>query len=190
MLEAAIVLLPLIGAAIAGLFGRAIGDRGAQVVTCTLLGVSALISMLVFKRVAIDGETGVIELYTWIDSGAFELSWAVKLDTLSAVMMLMVTVVSWLIHIYSIGYMAHDKSIPRFFSYLSLFTFFMLALVTADNFVQLFFGWEGVGLASYLLIGFWYQRPSANAAASVVVISVTPKLPGDIYYLLIMLSTL
>ncbi len=165
MLEAAIVLLPLIGAAIAGLFGRAIGDRGAQVVTCTLLGVSALISMLVFKRVAIDGEAGVIELYTWIDSGAFELSWAVKLDTLSAVMMLMVTVVSWLIHIYSIGYMAHDKSIPRFFSYLSLFTFFMLALVTADNFVQLFFGWEGVGLASYLLIGFWYQRPSANAAA-------------------------
>jgi NADH-quinone oxidoreductase subunit L len=165
MLETAIVILPLIGAAIAGLFGRAIGDRGAQVVTCTLLGVSALFSILVFKQVAIDGQTRVTELFTWIDSGAFEFAWAVKLDTLSAVMLLVVTVVSWLIHIYSIGYMSHDKSVPRFFSYLSLFTFFMLALVSADNFVQLFFGWEGVGLASYLLIGFWYHKPSANAAA-------------------------
>ncbi len=165
MLETAVVLLPLIGAAIAGLAGRVIGDRGAQVVTCTLLGVSAALSAVVFERVAIGGETGVTELYTWIDSAAFEVSWAVKLDTLSAVMMLVVSGVSFLIHVYSIGYMAHDKSIPRFFSYLSLFTFFMLALVTADNFVQLFFGWEGVGLASYLLIGFWYERPSANAAA-------------------------
>ncbi len=165
MLETAIVILPLIGAVIAGLFGRAIGDRGAQVVTCTLLGISALFAMVVFKQVAIDGQTRVTELFTWIDSGAFEFSWAVKLDTLSAVMLLMVTVVSWLIHVYSIGYMSHDKSVPRFFSYLSLFTFFMLALVTADNFVQLFFGWEGVGLASYLLIGFWYHKPSANAAA-------------------------
>ena len=165
MLETAIVILPLIGAAIAGLFGRAIGDRGAQVVTCVLLGVSALFAMVVFKQVAIDGQTRVTELFTWIDSGAFEFSWAIKLDTLSAVMLLMVTVVSWLIHVYSIGYMSHDKSVPRFFSYLSLFTFFMLALVTADNFVQLFFGWEGVGLASYLLIGFWYHKPSANAAA-------------------------
>ena len=165
MLETAVVMLPLIGAAIAGLFGRAIGDRGAQVVTCALLGVSALFAMVVFKQVAIDGQTRVTELFTWIDSGAFEFSWAIKLDTLSAVMLLVVTVVSWLIHIYSIGYMSHDKSVPRFFSYLSLFTFFMLVLVTADNFVQLFFGWEGVGLASYLLIGFWYHKPSANAAA-------------------------
>jgi len=165
MLETAIVILPLIGAAIAGLFGRAIGDRGAQVVTCTLLGISALLAIVVFKQVAIDGQTRVTELFTWIDSGAFEFSWAVKLDTLSAVMLLMVTVVSWLIHVYSIGYMSHDKSVPRFFAYLSLFTFFMLALVSADNFVQLFFGWEGVGLASYLLIGFWYHKPSANAAA-------------------------
>ena len=165
MLETAIVLLPLTGAVIAGLFGRALGDRGAQIVTCTLLGIGALISIVVFKRVAIDGQTGVTELFTWIDSGAFEFSWAIKLDTLSAVMMMVVSVVSWLIHIYSIGYMAHDKSIPRFFAYLSLFTFFMLALVTADNFVQLFFGWEGVGLASYLLIGFWYHKPAANAAA-------------------------
>ncbi len=165
MLETAIVLLPLIGSVIAGLFGRVIGDRGAQIVTCTLLGLSAVLSIVIFKDVAIDGNERVTELFTWIDSGSFELSWAVKLDTLSVVMLLMVSVVSWLIHIYSIGYMAHDKSIPRFFAYLSLFTFFMLALVTADNFVQLFFGWEGVGLASYLLIGFWYERPSACAAA-------------------------
>ena len=133
MLETAIVLLPLIGAAIAGLFGRAIGDRGAQVVTCALLGVSAIFSIVVFKQVAIDGQVRVTELFTWIDSGAFEISWAIKLDTLSAVMLLVVTVVSWLIHVYSIGYMAHDKSVPRFFSYLSLFTFFMLALVTAGQ---------------------------------------------------------
>ncbi|RMD64542.1 MAG: NADH-quinone oxidoreductase subunit L [Alphaproteobacteria bacterium] len=164
-METLIVLLPLIGAAIAGLFGRFIGDRGAQLVTCGLLGLSAILSIFVFKDVAIDGNTRVTELFTWVDSGTFEVSWAVKLDTLSAVMLLVVTVISSLIHVYSIGYMAHDKSIPRFFSYLSLFTFFMLALVTADNLVQMYFGWEGVGLASYLLIGFWYTRPSACAAA-------------------------
>src|SRR3546814_2322235 len=107
----------------------------------------------------------VTELFTWIDSGSFEVSWALKVDTLTAVMLLVVTGVSSMVHVYSVGYMAHDPYKPRFFAYLSLFTFFMLMLVTADNFVQMFFGWEGVGLASYLLIGFWYERPSANAAA-------------------------
>jgi NADH-quinone oxidoreductase subunit L len=165
VIESAVVLLPLIGAAIAGLFGRIIGDRGAQVVACCLMGLSALLSIYVFKDVAIDGNERVTELFTWIDSGSFEASWAVKLDTLSAVMLMVVSVVATLIHVYSIGYMSHDKSIPRFFSYLSFFTFFMLALVSADNLVQLFFGWEGVGLCSYLLIGFWYERPSACAAA-------------------------
>jgi len=165
VIETLIVLLPLLGAAIAGLFGRVIGDRGAQLVSCGLLGLSAVLSIVVFKDVAIDGNERVTELFTWIDSGTFELSWALKLDSVSAVMLLVVTVISFLIHVYSIGYMSHDKSIPRFFSFLSLFTFFMLALVTADNFVQMFFGWEGVGLASYLLIGFWYERPSACAAA-------------------------
>ncbi len=165
MIETLIVLLPLLGAAIAGLSGRFIGDRGAQWVTCGLLGVSALLSIFVFKDVAIDGNARTTELFTWIDSGEFELSWAIKLDTLSAVMLLVVCNISTLIHVYSIGYMSHDKSVPRFFSYLSLFTFFMLALVTADNFVQMYFGWEGVGLASYLLIGFWYHKPSACAAA-------------------------
>ncbi|MHA1600619.1 MAG: NADH-quinone oxidoreductase subunit L [Alphaproteobacteria bacterium] len=164
-MEVAIVLLPLAGAVIAGIFGRVIGDRGAQIISCSFLGLSAIFSIVIFQDVALAGNARVTEIFTWIDSGEMELSWAVKLDTLSVVMLLVVTVISTLIHIYSIGYMSHDKSIPRFFSYLSLFTFFMLALVTADNFVQMFFGWEGVGLASYLLIGFWYDRPAANAAA-------------------------
>ncbi len=107
----------------------------------------------------------MVPVFTWIDAGQLKIAWALKLDTLSAVMVAMVTVVSFVIHVYSVGYMEHDPSIPRFMSYLSLFTFFMLMLVTASNFVQMFFGWEGVGLASYLLIGFWYDRPSANAAA-------------------------
>jgi NADH-quinone oxidoreductase subunit L len=164
-MEVAVVLLPLAGAIIAGFFGRLIGDRASQLVTCSLMVLSGVLSIPVFADVALGGNVRVIELFTWVDSGTFEVSWAVKADTLSAVMMLVVANVSALIHIYSIGYMAHDKSIPRFFAYLSLFTFFMLSLVTADNFLQMFFGWEGVGLCSYLLIGFWYERPSACAAA-------------------------
>ncbi|MGH6947416.1 MAG: NADH-quinone oxidoreductase subunit L [Kiloniellales bacterium] len=164
-MDSAIVLLPLAGAIIAGLFGRAVGDKGAAYITSGLLLLSALLSAIVFWDVAINGNTRTTELFTWVDSGAFEASWAIKVDQLTAVMFLVVTVVSAMVHVYSIGYMAHDKSIPRFFSYLSFFTFFMLALVSADNLVQMFFGWEGVGLCSYLLIGFWYERPSANAAA-------------------------
>ncbi|RMF10454.1 MAG: NADH-quinone oxidoreductase subunit L [Alphaproteobacteria bacterium] len=161
----AIVFLPLIGAIIAGFFGRWIGDRGAQLVTCSLLVVSALLSIIAFFDVALGHGGARIELFTWFDSGDFAASWALRIDTLTAVMLVVVTGVSSLVHIYSVGYMSHDTSIPRFMSYLSLFTFAMLMLVTADNFVQLFFGWEGVGLASYLLIGFWYKKPSANAAA-------------------------
>ena len=164
-MDVVIVFLPLVGAIIAGFFGKVIGDRGAQLVTCGLMVVSAILSIIVFADVALGGNARTTEIFTWIDSGAFELSWAVKLDALSAVMLFVVTVCSSVIHIYSIGYMSHDKSIPRFMAYLSIFTFFMLMLVTSDNFVQMFFGWEGVGLASYLLIGFWYERPSACAAA-------------------------
>ena len=164
-LNVAIVFLPLLGAIIAGLFGRWIGDRASQIIPCALLGLSGLLSIVVFFDVALGGNERTTELFTWIDSGSFELSWAIKVDTLTSVMFLVVANISALIHVYSIGYMSHDKSIPRFFSYLSLFTFFMLMLVCADNFVQMFFGWEGVGLCSYLLIGFWYQRPSACAAA-------------------------
>ena len=162
---AAIVFLPLIGSIIAGFFGRWIGDRGAQLVTCGALIISALLSVIVFYQVGLQGNPVRVELLTWIDSGSFEVSWSLRIDQLTAVMLIVVTVISALIHVYSIGYMAHDPSIPRFFSYLSLFTFAMLMLVTADNFIQLFFGWEAVGLCSYLLIGFWYDRPSANAAA-------------------------
>ncbi|MFN6942416.1 MAG: NADH-quinone oxidoreductase subunit L, partial [Parvibaculum sp.] len=161
----AIVFLPLIGFLIAGIFGRWIGVRGAQLVTSGLLVVSAVLSVIALISVGLHGETERVQVLTWIDSGSFEADWRLRIDTLTAVMLVVVTSVSALVHIYSIGYMSHDPHQPRFFAYLSLFTFAMLMLVTADNFVQLFFGWEGVGLASYLLIGFWYQRPSANAAA-------------------------
>jgi len=161
----AAIFLPLLGAFIAGFFGRWIGDRGAQLVTCLALVIAAVLGGVLFVNVALHGHGRTIDLFTWIDTGDLQIEWALRYDTLSAVMVAMVTLVSAMVHIYSVGYMAHDKSIPRFMAYLSLFTFFMLMLVTADNFVQLFFGWEGVGLASYLLIGFWYDRPSANAAA-------------------------
>jgi len=164
-MHVAAVFLPLIAAFIAGFFGRWIGDRGAQLVTCLALVAAAVLGAIVFWTVAFGGHPRTIELLTWINAGDLQVHWALRYDTLSAVMVAMVTLVSAMVHIYSVGYMAHDKSVPRFMSYLSLFTFFMLMLVTSDNFVQLFFGWEGVGLASYLLIGFWYDRPTANAAA-------------------------
>src|SRR5512138_3243922 len=164
-MDTLIVLLPLVGAIIAGFFGRFIGDKGAMLVSCGLLLVSAVLSCIVFYDVAFAHNARTTELFTWIDSGSFEVSWALKVDTLTAVMLVVVTGVSSMVHVYSVGYMSHDHHKARFFAYLSLFTFFMLMLVTADNFVQMFFGWEGVGLASYLLIGFWYERPSANAAA-------------------------
>jgi NADH-quinone oxidoreductase subunit L len=164
-LSVAAVFLPLLGAVIAGFFGRWIGDRGAQLVTCLLMLASAVAGVVLFVEVALNGAEFVTPLFSFIDAGKLQVDWALKFDTLSAVMVAMVTVVSAMIHIYSVGYMHGDPSIPRFMSYLSFFTFFMLALVTSDNFVQLFFGWEGVGLLSYLLVGFWYDRPSANAAA-------------------------
>jgi NADH-quinone oxidoreductase subunit L len=161
----AIVFLPLLGFLIAGLFGRWIRVRGAQLVTTGLLVVSAALAIVAFPSVTFGGMTDHVQVSTWINSGSFESDWRLRIDALTAVMLVVVTSVSALVHIYSIGYMSHDPHQPRFFAYLSLFTFAMLMLVTADNFVQLFFGWEGVGLASYLLIGFWYQKPSANAAA-------------------------
>src|SRR3954464_7888904 len=161
----AIVFLPLLGSAIAGLFGRFIGARGSELVTTVLLFVSAALSCYAFYDVAWLGHGQIVQIMSWITSGDFEADWALRVDTLTAVMLVVVTGVSSLVHLYSVGYMHEDPSRPRFFSYLSLFTFAMLMLVTANNFLQMFFGWEGVGLASYLLIGFWYERPSANAAA-------------------------
>jgi NADH-quinone oxidoreductase subunit L len=162
----AIVFLPLLGALIAGLFGRLIGPRMAEIVTTALLGTAAVLSWIAFIRIGLNGgEPETIQVASWISSGLFQAGWTLRVDALTVVMLVVVNTVSSLVHLYSIGYMAEDPHRPRFFAYLSLFTFAMLMLVTADNFLQLFFGWEGVGLASYLLIGFWYQKPSANAAA-------------------------
>jgi len=174
----AIVFLPLIGALVAGLLGRTIGHRTSELITTGLLIVSAVLSWVVFFPVAFgEGLAGAVideashgavlkvEVMRWIQVGDMDLRWILRVDTLTAIMLVVVTTVSSLVHVYSIGYMAEDPHRSRFFAYLSLFTFAMLMLVTADNFLQMFFGWEGVGLASYLLIGFWYTRPSANAAA-------------------------
>ncbi|WP_337270820.1 NADH-quinone oxidoreductase subunit L [Oryzifoliimicrobium ureilyticus] len=163
----AIVFLPLIGAIIAGLFGRAIGAKASEYVTTGLMFVAAILSWVVFFTVALGHPDGVIkvEVLRWIQSGGIDVSWSLRIDTLTSVMLIVVNTVSTLVHLYSIGYMHHDPHRPRFFAYLSLFTFAMLMLVTSNNLAQMFFGWEGVGLASYLLIGFWYTKPSATAAA-------------------------
>ncbi|MGA7674365.1 MAG: NADH-quinone oxidoreductase subunit L [Rhizomicrobium sp.] len=161
----AIVFLPIVASAVAGLGGRFIGARLCELLTTAALFVSAALSIYAFYDVAILGHSQIITLAQWISSGDFEADWTIRVDTLTVVMLVVVTGISSLVHLYSIGYMHDDESRPRFFSYLSLFTFAMLILVTANNFLQVFFGWEGVGLASYLLIGFWYKKPSANAAA-------------------------
>ncbi len=165
MIYALAVFAPLVGAMISGLLGRAIGDRAAMGASVLGMLIAAVCGPYAFFALVPNGEPDTIDLATWIEVGKFHVDWALRYDTLSAVMVAMVSFVSMLIHVYSIGYMAHDRSRPRFFAYLSLFTFAMLMLVTADNLAQLFFGWEGVGLCSYLLIGFWYDRPAACAAA-------------------------
>jgi NADH-quinone oxidoreductase subunit L len=169
-MESFVVLLPLFGALLAMPVGRAIGPRAAELLTTGLLLAAAVIAwFLLFDVTSLMGNDGggvrTIELFTWISSGGFKAVWAVRLDALSAVMLVVVNSVSFLVHWYSMGYMKDYGEQPRFFAYLSLFTFAMLTLVTADNFLQLFFGWEGVGLASYLLIGFWFKKKSANDAA-------------------------
>lgn len=162
----AIVFLPLIGFLIVGLFGNAIGARASEYLTSGLMVIVAALSWVAFFTVGFSGtETFTVPLLRWLQSGGLDAAWALRIDTLTVVMLVVVNTVSALVHIYSIGYMHHDPHRPRFFAYLSLFTFAMLMLVTSDNLVQMFFGWEGVGLASYLLIGFWYKKPSASAAA-------------------------
>ncbi|MFN3353804.1 MAG: NADH-quinone oxidoreductase subunit L [Brevundimonas sp.] len=160
------VFAPLLGAAVAGLTGRRIGNIASQAVTTGLLFFSCAVAWTVFSQWTWGGlEPFTVTLAPFINVGDFQSNWAIRIDGLSAVMLIVVTTVSALVHLYSWGYMAEDDSRPRFFAYLSLFTFAMLALVTAADFMQLFFGWEGVGLASYLLIGFWYKKPTASAAA-------------------------
>ncbi len=163
-MEYAVLFLPLIGAII-GYFIKYLSDFFSQLTTTFFVCVTAILSIIIFYNGIFHGVYGNYIIYEWIASGKFVVNWSVNIDPLSAIMLVVVSVVSALVHIYSIGYMEHDPHKPRFMSYLSLFTFSMLALVVSDNFLQLFFGWEGVGLCSYLLIGFWYKRDSANKAA-------------------------
>ncbi len=169
-METIILFAPLAGALVCGFGWRLIGEAAAIWTATAILVLACLLSWIVF--LTFDGTTQQIELFRWIQSGTLDTSWAIRLDRLTAIMLIVVTTVSALVHIYSVGYMDHDENWregevykPRFFAYLSFFTFAMLMLVTADNLVQMFFGWEGVGVASYLLIGFYYRKPSANAAA-------------------------
>ena len=143
----------------------AAGSRTTELITTTLLMISMILSWIAFVQVGFGHHDARVPVFTWMASGTLNVPWSLRIDTLTAVMLVVVTSVSAFVHLYSIGYMEEDPYRPRFFGYLSMFTFAMLMLVTADNLVQLFFGWEGVGLASYLLIGFWYHKPEANAAA-------------------------
>ena len=164
-MEVLIITLPLIASIISGFFGKFIGDRNSEIITSLLVSISALFSVIVFYDVIVNQYQENIVIATWISSGSLEVNWSINIDSLSAVMLIVVTTVSALVHIYSIGYMSQDPHKPRFMAYLSLFTFAMLVLVTSDNFIQLFFGWEGVGLCSYFLIGFWFKKDTANKAA-------------------------
>jgi NADH-quinone oxidoreductase subunit L len=165
MIIAAIVFLPLLGAIGAGMFSLKKNDRGGFIVSVSAMMVSMALGWFSFLTMAIPGNAITVPIATWISSGGFHVDWSLRYDALTAVMVIVITTVSAMVHLYSVGYMAHDKSKSRFMAYLSFFTFAMLMLVTADNLVQMFFGWEGVGVASYLLIGFWHHRPSAHEAA-------------------------
>jgi len=164
-MEYLIVLLPLLGSITAGFFGKKLGTQFSQIIPSLLISISAILSFYIFYEVLFNGYTSNKFVFNWINSGDFLVNWSIKIDTISAVMLVVVSFISSIIHFYSIGYMSNDPHKSRFMAYLSLFTFSMLTLVTADNFLQLFFGWEGVGLCSYLLIGFWYKKPKANSAA-------------------------
>ena len=164
-MEYIIVFLPLLGSIISGFFGKKIGEKNSQILTSSLVGISAILSFLIFYKVFTQDYSSSKLIFNWFNSGNFYVNWSINIDPLASVMLVVVSLISSIIHFYSIGYMENDPHKPRFMAYLSLFTFAMLTLVTADNLLQLFFGWEGVGLCSYLLIGFWYKKPTANAAA-------------------------
>ncbi len=164
-MEYTLVFLPLLGAIISGFFGNYIGDRNSEIITSLLVTISALLSLIIFKDVILNSYENNLVIFNWITSGSLNVNWSIKIDSLSSVMLVVVCLISSLVHIYSIGYMSHDPHKTRFMAFLSLFTFAMLILVTSDNFLQLFFGWEGVGLCSYFLIGFWFKKNSANNAA-------------------------
>ncbi|MBC8305604.1 MAG: NADH-quinone oxidoreductase subunit L, partial [Pelagibacterales bacterium] len=164
-MEYTLVFLPLLGSIISGFFGRYIGDRNSEIITSLFVTISAVLSLIIFYEVIVNNYEKNLIIATWMNSGLLDVNWSIKVDSVSSVMLVVVCLVSSIVHIYSIGYMSHDPHKTRFMAYLSLFTFSMLMLVTSDNFLQLFFGWEGVGLCSYFLIGFWFKKDSANAAA-------------------------
>ncbi len=163
--EHIIIFLPLISSIISGFFGNKIGERNSEILTSVFVSISSILSFFIFYKVLAYNYNNNVVVATWISSGSLNVNWSINVDALSSVMLVVVTLISAIVHVYSIGYMSHDPYKPRFMAYLSLFTFSMLTLVTSDNFLQLFFGWEGVGLCSYFLIGFWYKKESANAAA-------------------------
>ena len=164
-MEKIILFLPLISAFISGFFGKIIGNKLSELITCLFVIISTILSIIIFYEVLFNGYTDNILIFKWISSGELNVNWSIYIDSISSVMLVVVTLISSIVHVYSIGYMEKDPHKPRFMSYLSLFTFAMLTLVTSDNFLQLFFGWEGVGLCSYFLIGFWYKKNTANNAA-------------------------
>ena len=174
-----ILFLPLTAAIFTGLLCKKVSNSFAQIFISSLLVISALLSLFVFYDIVVVGKILQVDLFNWIDFGNFTIKWSIYADSLTAIMLVVVTIISSIVHIYSIGYMHDDPNVPKFMAYLSLFTFFMLMLVTSNNLVQLFFGWEGVGLCSYLLIGFWYQKQSAcDAAVKAFVVNRV----GDVFF--------
>jgi NADH-quinone oxidoreductase subunit L len=174
-----ILFLPLTAAIFTGLLCKKVSNSFAQIFNSSLLVISALLSLFVFYDIVVVGKILQVDLFNWIDFGNFTIKWSIYADSLTAIMLVVVTIISSIVHIYSIGYMHDDPNVPKFMAYLSLFTFFMLMLVTSNNLVQLFFGWEGVGLCSYLLIGFWYQKQSAcDAAVKAFVVNRV----GDVFF--------
>ena len=160
-----LIILPLLGSIVSGFFGRKIGVTGAQIITCTCVMSTTFLAILSFFEVGLNNIPVHIKLFRWIDSESLYISWGFIFDSLTVSMLIPVLIVSSLVHLYSIGYMSHDPHNQRFFSYLSLFTFMMIILVTADNFLLMFVGWEGVGVCSYLLVSFWFTRIAANQSS-------------------------
>ena len=161
----ALILLPILGSIVSGFFGRKVGVSGSQIITCTSVIITTILAIIAFIEVGLNQVGTKIELFRWIDSDSLNVKWAFNFDSLTVSMLIPVLIVSSLVHLYSIGYMSHDPHNQRFFSYLSLFTFMMIILVTADNFLLMFVGWEGVGVCSYLLVSFWFTRIAANQSS-------------------------
>ena len=161
----ALIVLPILGSTVSGFFGRKIGVSGSQLITCTCIIITTFLSIIAFIEVGLNNIPVTINLFRWVDAETLNISWGFNFDSLTVSMLIPVLIVSSLVHVYSIGYMSHDPHNQRFFSYLSLFTFMMIILVTADNFLLMFVGWEGVGICSYLLVSFWYTRIAANQSS-------------------------